>query len=129
MMKLVPIVLPLTLLWAPPAMAQTPPSDPAPGSSEVVNATEDVAPDPAANEAAAASPAPAAKFSLDTPIADLIANWRSKAVLDKALPGLSFDKNLDKFSHMSLRQLQPQSDGRLTDALMEQVGADLAAIK
>lgn len=127
-MKHVRAVLPLTLLWAPPAMAQTPPSDPAARSSEVLNATEDVVPDPPANEAAA-SPAPAAKFSLDTPIADLIANWRSKAVLDKDLPGLSFDKNLDKFSHMSLRQLQPQSDGRLTDALMEQVGADLAAIK
>lgn len=109
------------LLGLSTAAAQTPPESPpatAPLASETPKNAADVTP-----------PAPVIKFSLDTPIAELIADRRAKAVLDKDLPGLSFDKNLDKFIHMNLRQLQPQSDGRLTDALMEQVGADLAAIE
>lgn len=109
------------LLWLSGAAAQTPPESPP--------ATEPLASETPANAADVAPRAPVAKFSLDTPIAELIADRRAKAAIDKHLPGLSFDKNLDKFSAMSLRQLQPQSGGRLTDALMEQVGADLAAIE
>lgn len=108
------------LLWLSTVAAQTPP--------EIPPATEPLASETPTNAADVAPPAPVTKFSLDTPIAELIADRRAKAVLDKDLPGLSFDKNLDKFIHMSLRQLQPQSGGRLTGALMEQVGADLAAI-
>jgi len=135
------VFLPIFLLWLSPASAQIPPGDPPADPADA--APDALAPDPPPNEtpatetptnetprnaADAAPPAPASKFSLDTPIADLIADRRAKAVIDKHLPGMSFDKNLDKFSAMSLRGLQPQSGGRLTDTLMEQVGADLAAI-
>ena len=80
---------------------------------------------------AQADEAPAAAvghFTLDTPIKDLIADPAAKAVLDKNLPGMSSDENLPKFEDKSLRQLQPLSGGQLTDALMKQVAADLAAI-
>lgn len=74
-------------------------------------------------------PAPTTRYSLDTPIAELLANYRSKAVLDKDMPGLSTDKNLEKFKDKSLNQLAPLSGGRLTPALLEKVGKHLAAIE
>ncbi|MBW4331842.1 hypothetical protein KY084_13290 [Stakelama sp. CBK3Z-3] len=69
-----------------------------------------------------------ALFDLDTPIGTLIADERARAVLDKHLPGLSTDENLDKFKQMSLREFQPYTGGKLTDAMLEQVGKDLRAI-
>jgi hypothetical protein len=80
---------------------------------------------------APAEPAPAAAegFSLDTPIGALLADYRSKAVLDKNMPGLSTDKNLDKFKPLSLNKLAPLSGGRLTPELLEKVGKDLAKIR
>jgi len=97
-----------------PANAQEPakPADPAPAPAEAAPAEQ-----------------PSGRFTLDTPIAELLANYRSKAVLDRELPGLSFDKNLDKFKALSLRRLQPLSGGRLTPELLEKVGKDLAAIE
>ncbi|MBB5717602.1 hypothetical protein FHR23_000509 [Stakelama sediminis] len=68
-------------------------------------------------------------FTLDTPIETLIADKRSRAVLDKDLPGLSTDENLDKFKAMSLRKFQPMTGGQLTDAMMHKVAKDLAAIQ
>src|SRR5207237_430746 len=78
--------------------------------------------------AAAAPEATGQRFGLDTPIEALIANRRSKAVLDRDMPGLSSDKNLDKFKALTLNRLAPLSGGRLSPALLEKVGRDLAAI-
>ena len=103
-------------------------AEPAPGPSATpadAAPTEPPAPEPSA---AAAAPDEAA-FSLDTPITELIADYRAKAVLDREMPGLSTDRNLDKFRGLSLRQLQPASGGRVTDALLEKVGTALAAIR
>lgn len=69
-----------------------------------------------------------AHYTLDTPIKILIADPAANAVLDKDLPGMSSDANLPKFEDKSLRALQPLSGGQLTDALLKQVGEDLAAI-
>ncbi|MGP7794572.1 hypothetical protein [Sphingomonas sp. CLY1604] len=88
-----------------------------------------------ASDAAAAAPDPAATapveggaFSLDTPIADLIADPKAKAILDRDLPGLSDDENLPKFKALSLRKLAPLSGGQMTPALLAKVGGDLAAL-
>jgi hypothetical protein len=82
-----------------------------------------------AEGAPVAEPAIAAGgYSLDTSIADLIADPRAKAILDRDVPGLSEDENLPKFKALSLRKLAPLSGGQMTAALLEKVGADLAAI-
>lgn len=78
--------------------------------------------------ALSAAPPAAGGFSLDTPIAELIADARTKAILDRDVPGLSEDENLPKFKALSLRKLAPLSGGQMTAALLEKVGADLAAI-
>ena len=74
------------------------------------------------------APATGSGFSLDTPIADLIADPRAKAILDRDVPGLSQDENLPKFKALSLRKLAPLSGGQMTAALLEKVGVDLAGI-
>ena len=86
---------------------------------------------PAAS-AQTAAPAPAAttaKFNLDTPIEALVADPKAKAVLDADLPGVSTHPSYDMFKGMSLRAVQPMSNGKLTDEALKKVEADLAAIK
>ncbi|APR54976.1 hypothetical protein BRX40_10980 [Sphingomonas koreensis] len=72
---------------------------------------------------------PAAKFNLDTPIGELLANDAAKAVLDKELPGLTQLPQLEMIKGLGLKQLQPYSDGKLTDELLAKTEASLAAIK
>lgn len=78
--------------------------------------------------APAATPA-ATKFNLDTPIEALVADPKAKAVLDADLPGIATHPSYDFFKSMSLRAVQPMSNGKLTDALLKKVETDLAAIK
>jgi hypothetical protein len=92
-----------------------------------VTASAQTAPAPAA--APTAAPATAAKFSIDTPVQDLYADPAAKAVMDKHLPGLTALPQYDMIKAISLRQLQPYSDGKLTDQLLAAVDADLANIK
>ena len=87
-----------------------------------------VAPVAAATPATPAAPA-AGGYSLDTPIADLIAEPRAKAILDRDVPGMSDDSNLPKFQSLSLRKLAPLSGGQMTPALLAKVAADLAVIE
>lgn len=79
--------------------------------------------------APAAAPAAAAKFGLDTPIETLLADEKAKAVLDTDIPGLSSHPALDQFKAMSLKAVQPFSNGALTDEMLKKVETDLAAIK
>ncbi len=98
--------LALTLLAAGPALAQ--------------NAT----PAPAAAPAATAAPA----FSADTPLETVVANPAAKAVLDKDMPSISTHPAFDQFKAMSLRQLQPYAQGKITDEAIAKVDADLKAV-
>ena len=86
-------------------------------------------PSTAAAQTAPAAPAAAAKFSIDTPIQDLYADPAAKAVMDKHLPGLTAIPQYEMIKAISLRQLQPYSDGKLTDELLSAVDTDLAKIK
>jgi hypothetical protein len=84
---------------------------------------------PAPTAAPTAAPTTAAKFSIDTPVQDLYADPAAKVVMDKHLPGLTALPQYDMIKAISLRQLQPYSDGKLTDQLLAAVDADLANIK
>lgn len=95
--------------------------------SEDAEAPSSVPADAPADAPSAAVP-DRSRFSADTPIEELIANRRAKRVLDREMPGLSGDKNLDKFRKLSLRQLAPLSGGRVTPDLLARVDSDLAAI-
>lgn len=85
-------------------------------------------PVPAAPVAPAAA-APAAAPGLDSPIEQLLANEKIKAVIDARIPGLSSHPMLDQFKAMSLKELLPMAGGQLTEAMLEAVAADLASAK
>lgn len=97
------------------------------GAALLVPAIANAQTTPAAPAADAAKPA--AKFNLDTPIGELLANDAAKAVLDKELPGLTQLPQLEMIKGLGLKQLQPYSDGKLTDELLAKTEASLAAIK
>ncbi|MGK6354049.1 hypothetical protein ACMGDH_02340 [Sphingomonas sp. DT-207] len=107
MQFIVPAAAALALL-APGAFAQTAPA-PAPATATATPAT--------------------AKFNLDTPIEALVADPRAKAVLDADLPGTTTHPAYESFKSMSLRAVQPFSDGKLTDEMLKKVEVDLAAIR
>ena len=80
-------------------------------------------------QAAAPQTAPAARFTLDTPIEQLVADARARAVLDAEAAGLTSHSMYNMFKAMSLRQLQPMSQGRLTDDVMRRIETALAALR
>lgn len=75
--------------------------------------------------------AEAAKFTLDTPIEQLMGDERAKAVLVKHFGGedVSTHPMYDQFKAMSLKAVAPFSQGMITAEMLEKISADLAAIK
>jgi hypothetical protein len=67
-------------------------------------------------------------LTLDTPIEQIVANPAGKAVLDKDLPGLTTHPAYDQFKTMSLKEVEPMSQGAITDDMLAKTGADLAAL-
>lgn len=113
-MKLIACAAALIVATTAPVLAQTAPAAPTPNT---------------ATPGAAAPAAMGAKFSLDTPIETLVADAAAKAVLDADIPGMTAHPAFDQFKSMSLKQLQPISQGQITDETLTKVAADLAAIK
>ncbi len=68
------------------------------------------------------------RLSVNATIAALCADPRAKAVLDTDLPGLTSRPEYMFFKSMSLRRLQSMSRGRMTDADLAKVDAELAKI-
>lgn len=84
---------------------------------------------PAAKPATAAPAATAARLTVDTPIETIVADPAGKAVLDANLPGMTTHAAYDQFKAMSLKAVQPFSNGMITDELLTKVATALAAIK
>jgi para-nitrobenzyl esterase len=85
-------------------------------------------PPPAAG-AMASMPGMAAKPSVKTTtIGDLLANPAAKAVIEKDLPGLTADPRLQQAMGMTLTDIEPYSDGKITDDVLSKVQADFDAI-
>lgn len=76
-----------------------------------------------------AEEAVAARLNLDTPIETIYADPAGAAVMEANLPGMNKHEMYDMFKAMSLRAVQPYSQGMLTDELMAKIEKELAAIK
>lgn len=105
------------LMAAAPALAQ--------GATEPTPAP---APAPATTTPAPA-PAADAKFNLDTPLQDVVADEKGKAVIEKHFPGMISLPEYEMFKAISLSQLQPYSNGKITDEMLAATAKDLAEIK
>ena len=79
------------------------------------------------NDAATATTA--AAFTIDMPIETLMADERAKAVIATHLPGIEQHPAYAQFKAMSLKAVQPFSQGMITDELLAKIAADLAAIQ
>lgn len=75
--------------------------------------------------------APAAKFTLDTPIEQLMADERAKAVVLKHFGGQDVTQHpmYGQFKMMSLKAVAPFSQGMITQDMLTKIAADLAEIK
>ena len=60
-----------------------------------------------------------------TPIEALAADPAKKAVLEKHLPGITSHQAYDMFKSMSLKEVQPMSQGAITDAALTAIQDDL----
>ena len=74
--------------------------------------------------------AKAAKFTIDTPIEQLMADEKAKAVVVKHFGGQDVSQHpmYDQFKTMSLKAVAPFSQGMITDEMLEKIATDLAAI-
>ncbi|WP_260582483.1 hypothetical protein [Sphingopyxis sp. PET50] len=86
------------------------------------------APAPAPTDEAKA-PAADGKFTLDTPLQDIVADEKGKAVIEKHFPGMIALPEYEMFKAISLNQLQPYANGKITDEMLAATAADLAEIK
>lgn len=80
-----------------------------------------------AQTAPAAAPA-AAKLTIDSSIESIAANPKGKAILDATFPGMLAHESYAMFKGMSLKQVQPYANGRITDEQVAKVAAELAKI-
>jgi hypothetical protein len=70
---------------------------------------------------------PPSGLSVDSPVADLLANPGALAVLNKDLPGLTTDSHLEMIKPMSLRQIAQFPQAHLDDDKLKAIQADLDA--
>lgn len=84
----------------------------------------------AGHAAPAAQPAATAqRWSVDTTlIADLMASPAVKAVVDRHLPGFSAHPMIGQAGPMTLRQIQGFTQGQITNAHLDAIQAELAAL-
>ena len=78
---------------------------------------------------AAAQPTAAAPraISADSPIEVIAADKAGRAVLERDVPGLLEHPQHDSFKPLSLKDVEPLSDGKIADAMIDKVRADLAS--
>jgi hypothetical protein len=72
--------------------------------------------------------AKAAWSTATTPLGDLLANPETKAVLEKHLPGISTNPEVEPVKGLSLKAIQPYAPDRLPDALLAAIDVDLAKV-
>lgn len=77
---------------------------------------------------AAAEEPKAAYSTATTPLGELLANPETKAVLEKHMPGISTNPEIEPVKGLSLKAIQPYAPDRLPDALLAAIDADLAKI-
>lgn len=72
---------------------------------------------------------PAAMLTIDSPIEALVADPKAKVVVEANFPGMIAHPAYEQFKGMSLKQLQPMSQGAITDEAVKKAEAELAAAK
>ena len=71
-----------------------------------------------------------AKMTIDTPIEQLMADEKAKAIVAENMGGTDLTEHpmYGQFQTMSLKELQPWSGGQITEEMLEKIAAGLAAL-
>ena len=77
---------------------------------------------------AAAAAEDAAKLSIDTPIQDLMADEKAKAVVLKHVGPIDQHPAYEQFKTLSLKAIAPFSQGAVTEETLTKVAEDLAKL-
>ncbi len=78
--------------------------------------------------APAAATAPSGYTTTATPIGTLLDDADAKAVLDKNVPGLTTNPQIDMARGMTLKDIQSYAAEQLTDDVLKKIDVDLATI-
>lgn len=73
----------------------------------------------------AAAAAPAGPLSIDSPIEEIMMNWEARQLVNHELPTLATHPAYDQFKGMRLKELQPISEGAITDQAIANIEAGL----
>ncbi|GLI33035.1 hypothetical protein [Desulforhabdus amnigena] len=67
-------------------------------------------------------------LSMDSNLSELMGNEHSKAILEKHCQAMTADPRLKMAMGMTLKQIMPLSQGKLTQAMIDLVAADLTQL-
>ncbi len=67
-------------------------------------------------------------LSIDSSLSELMGNENSKAILENHCQAMTADPRLKMAMAMTLKQIMPLSQGKLTQAMLDMVAADLVQI-
>jgi len=86
---------------------------------------------PAFADDTAPATAPAAAFTIDTPIETLMTDERAKAVVTANFNGQDLTQHpaYEQFKSLSLKALAPFSQGLITEEMLTKIAAELAEIE
>ncbi|MBI5594319.1 MAG: hypothetical protein HY881_28045 [Deltaproteobacteria bacterium] len=66
--------------------------------------------------------------TIESPISVFLADDRIKAIIEKHCPGMTSDPRLKMAMGMTLKQIMPLSQGRITMSNIEAISEDLAKL-
>lgn len=79
---------------------------------------------------AAAAPAPKAKYTTsDTDIGTLLDDPAAKAIIDKYIPGMTSNEQIEMARSMTLKAIQAYAPDDVTDERLAKIDAELAKLK
>ncbi len=67
-------------------------------------------------------------LTVESKISALLADERTKAILDAHCPGMSSDPRIQLAMNMTLSQIMPLSEGKITSQVIRAISEDLAAL-
>ncbi|MFH0728718.1 MAG: hypothetical protein V2B19_20585 [Pseudomonadota bacterium] len=67
-------------------------------------------------------------LTVDSKLSALLADKGAKAIIDNRCPGMSRDPRLRMAMGMTLKQIMPLSQGRITSEIIDMISKDLAEL-
>ena len=85
---------------------------------------------PATGPATPAAPAQAPKYTTaDTEIGTLLDDPAARAILERVIPGMTGNDQIDMARSMTLKMIQPYAADQITDAKLHEIDAEFAKLR